>query len=100
LREVSVYLRFELVAVEVSVELLEVEADLRSVAFEVSALKLTLIREERVMHLPELPLSARGERSLRRERGVLVEREGVMLEDDTNLISIGVQDLLESRVNS
>jgi hypothetical protein len=59
--EVSLNLRLEGALVEVSVELLHVEAELSGVLLKIGALEGTLIGEQLVVHLPELTLSAGGE---------------------------------------
>jgi hypothetical protein len=46
------------------------------------------------VHLPELALRAGGERGLGGERGVGVEGQGVVLEDDADVLAVGVGDLL------
>jgi hypothetical protein len=52
------------------------------------------------VHLPELALLPGGERGLGGEGGVLVERQGVVLEDDADLAAVGLLDLLQRRADA
>ena len=47
------------------------------------------------MHLPELTLLLSRIRCLRSERGILVEREWVVLEDNAYFVTISLVDLVE-----
>ena len=47
------------------------------------------------MIFPELPLSLRGDRSLRCTLGVLVKGKRVVLEHDLDIFTVRVEDLLE-----
>ena len=87
------------VALEVGLEGLHVQADGLGVLDELVLLQLALVLEELVVHLPELALLAGGQGGLAGQGGVLVEGQGVVLEDDADLVAVGVHDLLHGRVD-
>ena len=98
-RHVGVDLGLELVGVQGLLELGHVEAETLSVAVEVRARERLLVLEELVVHLPELALLAGGEGGLRRKGRVLVEGQRVVLEGDADLARVGVEDLLDGRID-
>ena len=99
-RHVGLDLRLELVGVQGRLELVHVEPEALRVSLEVGAAQRLHVLEELVVHLPELALLTRCERGLSGEGRLLVEREGVVLEDDSNLGPVRLGDLLHRRVDA
>ena len=81
-----------------SAKFLDVQREFFGIAVDVSLLELLGALEEFVVHFPEFTLLARGDGCLGCERCVLVEGEGGVLENDPNLVFVGVGDLLEGKV--
>ena len=68
------------------------------VAVEVGALQLRLVREQQIVHLPELALTGGLDRGFVRERRVGVVRRRAVLEDDLHVLRERVADLLQRRL--
>src|SRR5690606_38875316 len=88
-----------LAAVERGPELRHVQAELLSVLLEVRTLNRLLVGEEQVVVLPELALLVCRQRGLTSEGSVLVEVERELRERDADVVRIGLEDLVDRRVD-
>ena len=100
LRHICGNLCLGLFAVQVSVEAGHVQADLLSIALEICRLQLSLVGEEHIMHFPELTLLAGGNGCLSSQRRILMEAQWVVLEDNADLVAIGVHNLLNGGIHT
>ena len=80
-----------------ALNLAQLQAQLLGVLLQRGAIERLLVLEQLVVVLPELALLVRRQRGLRRELGVVVERQRQVLEGDPHLVLVGVLDLLEDR---
>ena len=84
-RQIGVDASLAGVAVQRGVELGEVEPELLRVPIQAGAIQALLVREQLVVHLPELPLRLGRHRRLGGQGGVGVERQRVVAEEDPDL---------------
>src|SRR5690606_37565263 len=89
-----------LARVERGPELLHVEADLLGPLLVVLTGELPLVGEELVVHLPELALLVGRHRRLGRGLGVAVEAQRQVPEDEAHVVAVGLQDLVDGRVDA
>src|SRR5690606_13899070 len=75
------------------------QAELLSVLLEVRTLNRLLVGEEQVVVLPELALLVCRHRGLPSEGSVLVEVERELRERDADVVRIGLEDLVDRRVD-
>ena len=73
-----------------------VEAELLGVALELLALQRVLVREQLLVHLPELALVVRSSTRPRAAiASVVVEGQRVLLEHDAHVVAVRLDDLLD-----
>ena len=88
LGQLGVDLRLPLARVEVGLELVDVEADLRRVLLQRRAIERLLVLEHDVVHLPELALGLGRQRRFGRRVRVVVERQRELLERDAHVLAV------------
>ena len=94
-RQVVVDARLAGVRVERGAERRQIEPQLDGAQLQRRAFEVALIREQPVVHLPELPLHLGGHGSLGRQRGVVVKGEGVVAKQDPDVVGVVPEQLLE-----